>query len=95
MNTFNDFLQQDICNNSLMKGILQDKAVSSVAKQIEQHKAELKQIVTTIVSKFLELLRQNPMLGVEILFRFPSREIKDAILTNYEGRGKVIERSRP
>ena len=24
------------------------------------------------------------MLGVEVLFRFPSREIKDQILSNYE-----------
>ena len=25
------------------------------------------------------------MLGVEILFRFPTREVKDMILSNYDG----------
>lgn len=33
--------------------------------------------------QFLDLLNKNSMLGIECLFRFPSREIKDSILSNY------------
>ena len=44
----------------------------------------MKQIIKEITAKFTELLKKNKMLGVEILFRWPSREIKDQILNNYE-----------
>ena len=51
--------------------------------------ADLKSVINLVVSKFTELLKKNHMLGVEALFRFPSREIKDQILCNYEvARGK-------
>jgi hypothetical protein len=45
---------------------------------------ELNQIINLVTTKFIELLKKNRMLGVEILFRFPSREIKNEILSNYE-----------
>jgi hypothetical protein len=41
------------------------------------YKADMKQVIITITGKFTELLKKNKMLGVEILFRFPTREIKD------------------
>ncbi len=42
-----------------------------------------------VTAKFVELLKKNKMLGVEILFRWPSREIKDQILNNYERGGPM------
>lgn len=44
----------------------------------------MKSIIKEITAKFTELLKKNKMLGVEILFRWPSREIKDQILNNYD-----------
>tara|TARA_B110000285_G_C14990853_1_gene546254 strand:- start:90 stop:203 length:114 start_codon:yes stop_codon:yes gene_type:complete len=37
----------------------------------------MKQVINMVTAKFVELLKKNKMLGVEILFRWPSREIKD------------------
>lgn len=42
-----------------------------------------------VTTKFVELLKKNKMLGVEILFRWPSREIKDQILNNYDRGGNM------
>jgi hypothetical protein len=52
----------------------------------------LKQVLTTVITKFIELLKKNNMLGVEVLFRFPSRETKDQILSNYAGNAPVATR---
>lgn len=32
-------------------------------------------------------MEKNNLLGIECLFRFPSREVKDGILTNYDNMG--------
>ena len=37
-----------------------------------------------VAASFLSLLRTNKMLAVEMLFEFPSKDLKDAILSNYE-----------
>ena len=39
--------------------------------------AELKSVMKTIILRFVQLLKKNKMLAVEILFEFPTREIKD------------------
>jgi len=77
LSIFNDFLQKDISNNSLMRGILEKKASTVTAKQLEAFQVEMKSVINMITAKFTELLKKNKMLGVEILFRFPTREIKD------------------
>jgi hypothetical protein len=51
---------------------------------LKANSLELNFVINLITTKFIELLKKNKMLGVEILFRFPSREIKDQILLNYE-----------
>jgi hypothetical protein len=86
LSVFNDFLQKDIANNSLMKGIMEHKASTVKQRQLEAYSIELKSVVTMVVGKFTELLKRNKMLGVEILFRFASKDIKDQILNNYEER---------
>jgi len=49
----------------------------------------MKAVISQITNKFTELLKKNRMLGVEILFRFPSMEIKNQILTNYDGGAPI------
>jgi len=49
----------------------------------------MKQVINMVTGKFVELLKKNKMLGVEILFRWPSREIKDQILNNYDRGGNM------
>lgn len=84
LSIFNDFLQKDITNNSLMRGIFEKKPNTKNQRVLEANSAELKVVITSIVGCFTELLKKNPMAGVEILFRFDSRETKDQILNNYE-----------
>ena len=67
----------DTSNNSLMRGIQDRVAFTSSEKQLELHRSEMKQVINMVTAKFTELLKKNKMLGVEVLFRFPSREIKD------------------
>lgn len=45
---------------------------------------QLKQIVTAIVGKFVALQIDNPLLAMEAMFRFQTKEIKDQVLCNYE-----------
>ena len=80
----NEFIQKDITNNSLMRGIQEKIANTSNERTLQFHKIEMKSIIKEITAKFTELLKKNKMLGVEILFRWPSREIKDQILNNYD-----------
>jgi hypothetical protein len=47
--------------------------------------------LTAIVTKFVELQRENPMLIIESMFRYPSREVKDSILNSYGGQTAVRE----
>ena len=89
-------LRKDVTNNSLMRGILDKKAHTIQEKQLEASQAELKQVINQITLKFTELLQKNTMLGVEILFRFPTREMKDQILFNYESRSNIHDQvSKP
>lgn len=43
-------------------------------------------MVTVIVGKFVQLQMDNPMLALEAMYRFPTKEIKDQVLCNYEMR---------
>jgi hypothetical protein len=79
----------DTSNNSLMRGIQDRVASTSSQKQLELHRSEMKQVINMVTAKFTELLKKNKMLGVEILFRWPSREIKDQILNNYDRGGNM------
>lgn len=84
LSVMNAFLQKDLTNNSLMRGIQDKIATTTNERALAVHNVEMKQIIKEIAGKFTELLKKNKMLGVEILFRWPSREIKDQILNNYE-----------
>jgi hypothetical protein len=55
--------------------------------QLSYNAAELKNVMKTITLRFVQLLKKNKLLAVEILFEFPTREIKDQILRNYEDDG--------
>ena len=80
MAVINDYLQKDKCNNSLMAGVNLTNSSSPIPPHEER---ELKLVLKAIAQSFLSQLRKNKMLAVEMLFEFPSREIKDSILTNY------------
>ena len=84
LSIFNDFLQKDVTNNSLMKGIQDKVSHTQNDKMVDAYSSEMKAVITMVVQKFTELMKKNKMLGVEILFRFPSREVKDMILNNYD-----------
>jgi len=66
-----------------MRGLTASRS-EVVNKRLENANQALREVVTTIVTKFVEMQRVNPMAAVEALFRYQSREIKDDILSNYE-----------
>lgn len=39
--------------------------------------------MTQIIAKFVQLQKQNPLLIMEAMFRFQSKEIKDMVLYSY------------
>lgn len=65
-----------------MRGLNEIKS-SVVNKRLELAKSALREVLTTIVTQFLELHRTNHLVGLENLFRYSSREHKDSILQNY------------
>lgn len=83
ISVINEYLQQDKCNNSLMAGVTPNHRSGRLPPHDER---ELKLVLKAIAQSFLSQLRKNNMLAVEMLFEFPSREIKDAILCNYSGQ---------
>jgi hypothetical protein len=60
-----------------MKGINEKVAITQNDKTLNCNSIELKGVINIVISKFIELLKKNNLLGVEVMFRFPSREIKD------------------
>ena len=85
MHYFNEFLQQNNCSNSLMKGIMENASGDSYnERKLRISNDQLKQIITTIVGKFVALQMDNPLLAMEAMFRFQTKEIKDQVLCNYE-----------
>ena len=80
MAVINEFLQRDKCTNGLMAGI----NVTAGAKKNSLERHELKVVLKDVAASFLSLLRTNKMLAIEMLFEFPSKDLKDAILSNYE-----------
>jgi len=89
---FEKLLSEGYTNNSLMKGINTDGPVTMKEKQVEAYLNEFKALVTLIVRQFLDTLNNNSLLGIECLFRFPSKEIKDEILSNYQNLGTIQSR---
>jgi len=78
INYFNEFLQAGVCTNSLMKGIMTGSLGESYTeRKLQVSRDQLRQIVIVIVGKFVQLQMDNPMLALEALFRFQSKEIKD------------------
>lgn len=67
-----------------MRGLNVDVPITIKEKQVESLLFDFKQTVILIVRQFIELLTTNRLLGVEAVFRFSSRELKEDILTNYE-----------
>lgn len=53
-----------------MKGILSKQINTPQERETHNYKEELKLVLKTIISKFLNLIQSNKMLGVEILFEF-------------------------
>lgn len=86
---FEKLLNEGFTNNSLMKGISFGGPVTAKEKQVEAYLNDFKALVTLIVRQFFETLRSNSLLGIECLFRFPSKEIKDEILSNYQNLGTI------
>lgn len=67
-----------------MKGILENTSGDSYGeRKLQVSLEQLKTIVTVIVGKFVTLQRDNPMLLLESLFRFQTKDIKDQVLNNY------------
>ena len=84
MHYFNEFLQKNTCSNSLMRGIMDNAQGDTYGeRKLKVSTDQLKQIVTVIVGKFVQLQRDNPMLLLEAMYRFQTKEIKDQILCNY------------
>ncbi|CDW80133.1 UNKNOWN [Stylonychia lemnae] len=81
---FEQVLSEGQINNNLMKGFGVDRPVTTKDKQIDSYLSELKPLLMQIVKQFMETLQINSLLGIECLFRFSSREVKDAILDNYD-----------
>jgi len=52
-----------------MRGLNEVKA-DVVNRRLELTKQSLKEVITVIVGKFVELQKTNPMLAVEALFRY-------------------------
>ena len=83
MHTFNLFLHENHSNNSLMRGLMDYQDTSLLDKKLKLSKDQLRQVITTIVGRFVQLQKQNPLLLIEALFRFQSRDIKESIVSNY------------
>ena len=67
-----------------MRGIMTHMEGDSFAeRKLRVSNDQLRSIVTVIVGKFVQLQMDNPMLALEALFRFQSKEIKDQVLCNY------------
>ena len=75
-----------------MTGLMDYKDTSFVERKLKLSKEHLKNVITTIVGRFVQLQKTNPLLLVEAIFRFQSREIKEAILNNY---GLEFRRNQP
>jgi hypothetical protein len=56
----------------------------TIQYKADQAHVQLIQIVKKIVSDFSRALKQNPMLAVESLFRWQTRDTKESILNNYD-----------
>jgi len=84
MSIFNKVMSADEHNNYLMKGINDQVNFTSNVKLFRVNQVELKNVIKSIVCKFTELMKKNHMAAMESLFRFPSREMKELILNNYE-----------
>jgi hypothetical protein len=82
LSAFHKLLNEDKCNNPLMRGLNEVKSEAK-NKRLEMASNALSEIVTTIVKSFVEQTRVNAHLPVEALFRFQSLEIKNSILHNY------------
>ena len=53
------------------------------ARKLQFSEGQMREVVTAIVTRFVQLQSQNNMLVIEALFRYPSREVKDSILHCY------------
>ena len=72
-----------------MKGILDNvSGPNQVQDSYNERKLQisleqLRTVIVVIVGKFVALQQDNPMLLLEALFRFQTKEIKDQVLNNY------------
>jgi hypothetical protein len=83
LTAFQRLLNEDACNNPLMRG-LSDGRSELKSKRLEVATKALTDVITVIVRSFVEQTRLNAHLPVEALFRYQSKEIKDSILCNYQ-----------
>jgi hypothetical protein len=67
-----------------MKGLSINAPATNREKQVEALKQDLRQVLINVIMQYLDVFTRNRLLGVESMFRFPSREHKDSILSNYE-----------
>lgn len=66
-----------------MKGIAPPTTVMD--KKIEISRNMLNEVLTAIASKFVALQSTNPLLAMEILFKFTSQNMISQALSNYNG----------
>ena len=66
-------MQLNSSNNFLMKGINESVTYTQKDRLFQMNINELQNVIKVIITKFTELLKKNHMLGVEIMFKFPSR----------------------
>ena len=52
--------------------------------KVKSYMSDLQNTAVNIVKAFMDVMYNNKLLGVECLFRFPSREVKNEILSNYK-----------
>jgi len=57
---------------------------NSLVVENKQEIYNVKVVLKQIAGRFIEMLKVNKLLAIECLFQFPSREIRDQILTNYD-----------
>lgn len=92
MKVFYDYLEVDGYNNKLMQNVnVSGKTQKDM--QLVYYQAELKNIMKSIVLRFVQLLKSNRMLAVESLFEFQTKDIKDQILANYDLDDSTVQRN--
>lgn len=88
MSSFESYLRIGSGNNSLMMGL--NSGENATDHQLRVHRERLQTVIKEIVSQYVNLMKVNPMLMLESLFRFSDAYAVSQMLNNYfiEGDAK-------